>query len=239
MKKHTYIFILLMLNMNLLFAQSWKDSLSAGQQAFQEKQYTEAFRMFKNAQELAPKGVDIKELINQAAYKGKNYGEAAKGYADALKQAKTDETKTTANYNLGNAQFKNKNVDAAIESYKNALRADPTNQQARYNLAYAMNQKNQDDKNKNDQNKNQDPKKNTDPNKGDGDPNKNKPQPNDPNKGNEGENKNPQPQPDQLSQDQTDRLLDAMAKSDQNAQKKLDKSKDSIKAILNTKKKDW
>jgi tetratricopeptide (TPR) repeat protein len=227
--------------MNLLLAQNWKDSLSAGQQAFQDKQYTEAFRLFKNAQDLAPKGVDIKELMNQAAYKGKNYSEAAKGYADALKQAKTDEAKTTGNYNLGNAQFKNKDVDAAIESYKNALRANPTNEQARYNLAYAMNQKNQNDKNKNEQDQN---KKNQDQNKqnqnkGNNDSNKNKPQPNDPNKGNEGENKNSQPKPDQLSQDQTDRLLDAMAKSDQNAQKKLDKSKDTIKAILNTKKKDW
>ena len=120
-----------------LYGQAWQDSLNTGKEAFQAGEFKAAMRAFKNAQDIAPKGIDIQELVNQSAYKAANYDEAVKGYSQSLKQAKTAQEQTKANYNLGNAQFKNKNVDAAIESYKDALRKDPSNEKARYNLAYA------------------------------------------------------------------------------------------------------
>ena len=39
-------------------------------------------------------------------------------------------------YNLGNAQFKQQKYKEALESYKQSLRLNPADQQAKYNYAY-------------------------------------------------------------------------------------------------------
>ncbi|HET8809761.1 MAG TPA: tetratricopeptide repeat protein [Flavobacteriaceae bacterium] len=61
--------------------------------------------------------------------------------ADRLRNAgKTSEAKALkhkAFHNQGNAFMKQKNYQAAVEAYKNALRNDPTDDQTRYNLALA------------------------------------------------------------------------------------------------------
>lgn len=224
---------LIVLNTGFLLAQNWKDSLYAGQNAFQNRQFKEALRLFQSAQKYAPKGVNIQELINQSAYRGKDYEKAANGYAKALKNAKTNAEKSTSNYNLGNAQFKNKNIDEAIESYKNALRANPNNDQARYNLTYALNQKNKNKNNKNNkdnkQNKQNKEKNKQQQNKGNSKQNQPK---------NNKNKQQQQPRPNQLDEKQADRLLDALAKSDKEAQKKLNKKKDTAKAVI-LNKKNW
>lgn len=218
-----------------LYGQAWQDSLNTGKEAFQVGEFKAAMRAFKNAQDIAPKGVDIQELVNQSAYKAANYDEAVKGYSQSLKQAKTAQEQTKANYNLGNAQFKNKNVDAAIESYKDALRKDPSNEKARYNLAYAMQQKNK--QNKQNQQQNQQ-------NKSQQQNNSNQDQKQQKQQGQDGKNKqNKEPQhtppENDMGESQADRLLDALNQADKNTQKKLNKKKDSTGVVGIAKQKDW
>jgi tetratricopeptide (TPR) repeat protein len=221
-----------------LQAQNWQDSLNAGQSAFKAEQYQDAFRLFTHAQELAPKGVNIQELINQAAYKSKNYSAAEKGYATALKQAKSDNEKNTAYYNLGNAQFKNQSVDAAIESYKNALRKNPNNEEARYNLAYALQQKNKNQGGGSQNKQNQQGQQNQQNGNNDSQQN----QQNQPQTGsNEKQKSNEQAtasEKQQLNQDQANRILDALSRADKEAQKKINQPKDTTHGII-INKKDW
>jgi tetratricopeptide (TPR) repeat protein len=60
---------------------------------------------------------------------------------------------SAANYNIGNAALAGRQIDAAIEAYKQALRIRPDDMQAKYNLAYAqkMQQQQNDDQDKDDQ----------------------------------------------------------------------------------------
>ena len=70
-------------------------------------------------------------------YKEGKYGEAAQKYLDAqLESPKSNEL----NYNLGNANFKMKKYDKAVEYYQKALQTqDPkTEQSIRYNLGNAL-----------------------------------------------------------------------------------------------------
>ena len=53
--------------------------------------------------------------------------------ADSLR---TDGERAEAFYNLGNAQFKQQKYKEALESYKQSLRLNPADQQAKYNYAY-------------------------------------------------------------------------------------------------------
>lgn len=222
-----------------LRAQAWRDSLNIGQQAFQSGDYNRAVKLFRDAQDLAPAHVNILDLINQSAYKAQNYQDAIKGYEQAVKNAKTPQEQSRAHYNLGNAHYRNNDAKKAIESYKEALRKDPTNEKARYNLAYAMHQqnndKNNDDKNKDDKNndKNKDDKNDQSKDNQDKNQQPDKKDPNDKDKS------NPQQDKGQLSPDMTEQLLDAVERSEGQTKAKMDKQKDKEATGQPRKQKDW
>ena len=70
---------------------------------------------------------------------------------------RTDQERAEAFYNLGNAQFKQEKYPEALESYKNSLRMNPADQEAKYNYAYTKRllQKQQNEDQNKDQNKDQ------------------------------------------------------------------------------------
>lgn len=80
-------------------------------------------------------------------------------YAASITPSK--QLKMMAHYNKGNLAYNAQQYDRAIEDYKNALRAVPTDEDSRYNLRMAQlkqqeQQQQQQDKNNQDQNENQD-----------------------------------------------------------------------------------
>ena len=82
--------------------------------------------------------------------------------ADTMRQAaadtlRTDDERAQAFYNLGNAQFKQQKYKEALESYKQSLRLNPSDQEAKYNYAYTKRllQKQQNEDQNKDQNKDQ------------------------------------------------------------------------------------
>lgn len=60
-----------------------------------------------------------------------------KRHAEAAERAMDKEMKHKAYHNKGNAHMAQEDYPEAIEAYKNALRADPTDDETRYNLALA------------------------------------------------------------------------------------------------------
>ena len=75
----------------------------------------------------------------------------------AADSTRTDQERAEAFYNLGNAQFKQEKYPEALESYKNSLRMNPADQEAKYNYAYTKRllQKQQNEDQNKDQNKDQ------------------------------------------------------------------------------------
>lgn len=69
-----------------------------------------------------------------AAYAEGRYEEAASGYEALLAESES----ATLYYNLGNARFKQGELAQAILNYERALRLDPRNKDAQYNLAFAQ-----------------------------------------------------------------------------------------------------
>lgn len=68
--------------------------------------------------------------------------------------------KSMAYYNMGNLAYNNQRYDKAIEDYKNALRAVPTDEDARYNLRMAQLKQQQQQQQQQNQDQNQDQDKN-------------------------------------------------------------------------------
>lgn len=161
--------------------------------------------------------------MGAALYKMGKQDSALSYFNNAIQQTDNKILQSQAHHNAGNVHLGKKEYEKAIQSYKNALKAAPNNQDARYNLKYAQRflqqqqeqqqqQQNQDkDQKKEDQekdNQNKDEKDKQDNNKNEKDKEKEK-----------------QPAADQdqnnLSKEQAERMLNAIENKEKELQKKL------------------
>lgn len=104
--------------------------------------------------------------LGRAYYNRESYTEAFGRFKTAGEKAGEKAEKHKAYHNLGNVFMKQEDYAQAVEAYKQALRANPNDDETRYNLALAKKKQEQDkqdknddenkDQNKDDQNKDQD-----------------------------------------------------------------------------------
>ena len=220
-------FLLIMLTLTLtdfVAGQSWEDSLRMGKKLYQEKQYDKAYRTLLEAQKLAPSDVDLSQDIGNAAYRNQDFDMAEKAFRSAASKNE-NQLKTAKNWhNVGNSQMKAKNYQAAVKSYKQSLRNDPTDEKTRYNLAEAQRrmkiQQEEDQKKQKENDQNQD----ATPSESDSqDENKNQNQEGDKD-GQQGANpdkrKNTEPE-SKLSDRKTERLLEDLLKQEMQTKKKV------------------
>ena len=80
--------------------------------------------------------------------------EAIEQYVLVAKMSKDKMTIASSMHNIGNAHFQEKEYQKAVDSYKNSLRANPKDDETRYNLAVA--QKLLEDEENKDKEKNKD-----------------------------------------------------------------------------------
>lgn len=218
----------------------------------------QAEKAYRKAISKDPNNSTAKYNLGISYHATKNYQEAAQRAEQAAKLAKTNGEKNAAFYNQGNAHMAMNKPDEAIEAYKKALRNNPTDDKARYNLALAKQMKKEQDKNK-DQNKDNkqnnkdqkkqdkkegdkdDNKKNSKDNKENEDgKNKEDEKPNDDDKGNKENKEKEQPRKPvegKLSPEQVKSLLEAMANEEKKVQDKINAQK--VKGVKVKSDKDW
>jgi Ca-activated chloride channel family protein len=111
--------------------------------------YEEAVRKYQDALVLEPDNVRIRYNLGRALYRMNKPAEAAAEFQLGL-LSKARRLKARSLYNIGNCQFKEKGLDAAIASYTQALMLDPGDQQAKQNLEYCWKMKDQPKQQKSD-----------------------------------------------------------------------------------------
>lgn len=196
-----------------------------------------------------------------------SYEEALYRLDQAAKASTSKVEKHKAFHNIGNVLMQNKKCKEAVESYKNALRNNPSDEETRYNLGLAKicadKQKDQEDKNKEDKDKDKkDDKKDQDKKDGDdkkdqdkkdqGDQDKKEGDDKKDDKGNpkddkkdkgkeedekEKQSQQPKPQQGQMSPQQVKNLLEAMNNQEQKVQEKINAEKQ--KGVKIKTDKDW
>lgn len=183
-----------------------------GNKLFEEKNYGEAEVEFNKALQANPSSaVAAYNLALTLAMQAEpNDSTGIIQHADSLFNfaasiTKDKQLKAMAHYNMGNLAYNSNQFDKAINDYKNALRAMPSDDDARYNLRMAqlkLQEQQQNHQNQNqDQNQNQNQNQNKDQNQ-----DKNKDQNKDQNQQNQDQNKdknqNQQDQQNQQNQNQ-------------------------------------
>ncbi|MDD5529769.1 MAG: tetratricopeptide repeat protein [bacterium] len=157
------MFNLLLFVVPMLFG-SPRDLNEHGNKLYNKKDYGGALEKYKSAQVKDPRLMVIDYNMGCARYKVDSLEYAMTLFTKIMASLESKGLKEKACYNMGNTLFKSGNLELAIESYKQALRMDPDDKDAKINLEFAqkmLEQQKQQQKDKKDQDKqNQDKKQN-------------------------------------------------------------------------------
>ncbi|MEE9430318.1 MAG: tetratricopeptide repeat protein [Melioribacteraceae bacterium] len=246
-KQNKLNIILLLLAITIIalptFAQSTRGLVNDGVDEYEEGNFAEAEVNFRKGIENEIENYESQFNLGDALYKQGKFDEALEQFMTTMPLATTDNTKAELFYNIGNSLLKAEKLKESIGAYREALKHNPNDREAKYNLSYALKQmkdqqKNQKDNkdNKDDQNKdNKDDKKNEDKkdqDKKDEDKDKKKEeqQQKDEQKDNKDQKKNEEkPQPkepkDEITKQEAERILDALKNNEAELQKKMRQKK--------------
>ena len=109
-----------------------------GNQLYKAGQFEQAEIQYRKALEAEPGNITAMHNLANALHRQGKFEEAIRITNTLAKSAKDSITKSTAYYNQGVSYTKQNNLEASIESYKNALKQNPADQQARENLEKAL-----------------------------------------------------------------------------------------------------
>ena len=212
-----YTLALIAVNAN---AQKERKYIRQGNNEFENANY-------ENSEVAYRKSVDLEETkshetafnVGDALYKQEKYEDAINQFNSIADLEISKEEKAKIYHNLGNSFLKSNKLQESVDAYKNALRNNPGDMETKYNLAYAQKKL---EKEQQQQNQDQDKDKNDDQDKQD----QNDDQQNqDQNKDEQEQNKEQQQQQPQISKQDAERILQALANDEKDTQKKVKEQK--------------
>ena len=256
MNKVTYILIFFSL---IIYSQDSNNDnhIFEGNKKIEINDFTGAEIDYRNSLSKDPNSTRALYNLGNSQYNSLAYDEAIQQFFRTQKFSEDKSEKHSAFHNMGNVYMKKKQYDKALESYKSALRNNPSDDQTRYNYALAKSLIEKEKNNDNNKNKNE--KKSSDNNdeknengdkekdQGNDDQKKNKNE-----NGNNKEDKEPKSKKNEdldnkqkqnkrpegrLSPDQVKSLLEAMSNQEKKVQDKINAKK--VKGTPVKSKKDW
>lgn len=199
-----------------LQAQKESNDVRSGNKQYKAGKFTDAEVSYRKGLIKNNKSFEANYNLGNALFRQEKYSEAFEQYQNATALQKDDKTKLAAAlHNTGNALLAEKKIEESIQAYKNALKANPSDNDTRYNLAYAQSllkkqqQKNEDKKDDKNQQKEQE-----------------KPE------------QKPQPQPQQpkMSKENAQQILQALEQDEKNT---MEKAKKQAAKGRKSAEKDW
>lgn len=210
---------------NKLFFDAVKDTTK-----IDSAKFVDAETEYRKALNKKPNDPQWNFNLADAIYKQKRFDEAAGKFGELAEKMATPDEKARTYHNMGNSELMNGKIDESIESYKKALRQNPSDLDTKYNLAYAQllkkkkeEQQKKQDQNK-DQNKDQDKKdQNKDQNKDKQDQNKDQKDKQNQDQNKDQQNKDQQQQQNKISKENAEQLLQVLQNDEKKIQDKVKK----------------
>ena len=232
MYKPLYITLLLLFTAAAVQAQRLPERslVRKGTRQYNKGNYEQAIGRYEEALKAAPGQFEATYDLGNALYKAERFDRAEQTMMQAAADSlRSDTERAEAFYNLGNAQFKQQKYKEALESYKQSLRLNPGDMEAKYNYAYTKRllDQNQDQngQDQQDQQNQQNQPDQQDQNGGQDSPKPDRPQ--------EGEG---QPTPSGISPQEQEQMLDAIQAQEDRTQEKL---KEKNKGVVVRGRKNW
>ncbi len=223
---------------NDYFAEGLKDTAKLDTVSFGKAEVA-----YRRALDIKPNDFHWQFNLADAIYKQKRSDEAAKEFENLADKTESPLEKASVYHNLGNSFLTQKKFDPSIEAYKKALRINPNDPETKYNLAYAMKMKKEEQKKKqqNQNKQDKDNKKNQDKNKQDN--NQNQDQNKDKNQNNKNQDQNQQnqqnkDQQNKISRQNAEQMLQALENDEKQTQEKVKRAQ-AIKAEQSKIDKNW
>ena len=129
-----------------VFSQPEQKYIRKGNGKYNEQQYNEAEVLYRKALEKNIKSGKAEYNLSNSLYKQEKYDASAAKYFGLAQEEKDHHELSRYYYNLGNSMFKANKLKESIEAYKNALRNNPEDDDARHNLQLALRMKSQQEK---------------------------------------------------------------------------------------------
>ncbi len=119
-------------------AQSTRSLVNGGNDMYREQKFSDAEVNYRKALEKEKTLVQGHFNLGDALTKQGKFDEAVREYESALAGAQGKDAKAYAHYNIGNSMMKQQRYQDAVQSYVDALKLDPKDDDAKYNLSYAL-----------------------------------------------------------------------------------------------------
>lgn len=116
---------------------SWAQAIKRGNAHYQAGAYDAALEAYQSAAAHRPEEAISRYNLGTVLYQKKQFEHAADQFRQALDTVDPI-YRAQGYYNLGNAQAKLNDIEGAIQSYKSALRLNPTDVDTKYNLELAL-----------------------------------------------------------------------------------------------------
>ena len=191
----TALFLLLFLIPVISFSQTKDKLIKKGNDAYAEKKYDEAAENYLKATSKDPANEKAFYNLGNALYKKGKSEESVQAYDASILHSKTPDDKSAAWYNKGVVLQNDKKLAECIEAYKNALKLNPADEDARLNLQKALLQQQQEQQKEDEKKKKQQNQKKD----------------------------NPKPKPSKMTKREAEEKLKALMQQEKNLQDKLRK----------------
>ena len=137
-----YSLMLILLGISsLLFAQKEAPDIRHGNRDYNKDNFAEAEVDYRRGLEKNNQSYEAHYNLGDALFRQNKYPEAAEEFMKAAQviDPKKDKQKAAKTYhNLGNSLFAQQQYDKAIAAYQQSLRANPKDNDTRYNMVKAM-----------------------------------------------------------------------------------------------------
>ena len=113
-----------------------RKNIRKGNKEYRQEKFSDAVKFYENAVEENAASKEANFNLGNALYRQKEWDQAIEKYNHytSLEQEKPEEA-SAAWHNIGNAMLQKKELQGSMEAYKMALRLNPQDDEARYNLA--------------------------------------------------------------------------------------------------------
>ena len=207
-----------------------------GNKLYEQQRMAEAEKEYRSALQLDSMSVEGLFNLGDAQFASGAFEAAESSFKGVAERASgvTDQQRAAAYFNLGNSQFQQQKLQEALDSYKESLKLNPSDLEAKFNYAYTkalLDQNQNQDQNQNNQDQNDDQ------NKDQNDKNDQDQKNDDQNQDNQDQNKdrNQQGQQPKITPQAAQQMLQAIQAKEKETQDKVNKEK--AKA-LNSRQKD-